>query len=268
MIAAASPQAAQAARAAIRSGRHIGPTQGQAPGCMQANLAILPAAFASDFEDFCRSNPKPCPLLARSEPGDWRLPGLGDDIDLRADLPAYRVWRDGAVVAEPTQIADVWRDDLVSFALGCSFGFEAALQAAGVTLQHIEQGRNVAMYDTNLPLAARGPFGGQMVVSMRPIPERQVERVVEICAAHPSAHGAPVHVGDPSAIGVGDLADPDYGDAIALAAGDVPVFWACGVTPQAALRRAKLDFAVTHKPGSMLICDVPAAWTPPHLLLE
>ncbi len=248
----------RALRGRIRSGVHTGPTTGCAPGRMQANLVILPRADAAHFRAFCDANPKPCPLLATSTLGDPRLPELGADIDLRSDLPGYRVWRDGDLTDEPNDVTDLWRDDLVAFALGCSFGFEAAVIAAGIALPHVAAGRNVSMYDTTLPLSPVEPFGGTMVVSMRLIPEERVDEVISISARFPQCHGTPVHVGDPSAIGIADLQRPDYGDAPAGAG--VPVFWACGVTPQAALRRARLPFAITHSPGKMLVCDVPAGW--------
>ncbi len=246
------------ARAAIRAGRVMGSTAGLAPGALQANLVILPAEEAEDFARFCAANPRPCPLLARSAPGDPGLPALGADIDLRRDLPAYRVWRDGAVAETIADIVHLWRGDLVAFAVGCSFGFEAALIKAGIPLRHIDQGHNVSMYDSAIPLNPAGPFAGEMVVSMRPIPEDRVEQVRTICAAFPLCHGAPVHVGDPAAIGVTDLARVDYGDPTELRPGEVPVFWACGVTPQNAIRRSGVAFAVTHAPGGMLICDLPA----------
>jgi len=245
-------------RGKIRAGQFAGPTAGLADGRMQANLAVLPKDYADKFHAFCMSNPKPCPLLAMTEPGQSTVPTLGPTIDLRSDLPGYRVWQDGAVVDEPSDVTSVWRDDLVAFALGCSFGFETALVQAGIELPHVSQGKNVPMYDTNIALQKAGPFGGNMVVSMRHIPSDRVEDVVSISGHFPQCHGTPVHVGDPSEIGVEALDRPDYGDP---PVGDgVPVFWACGVTPQAALRQAKPPFAITHNPGMMLICDVPATW--------
>jgi uncharacterized protein YcsI (UPF0317 family) len=244
-------------RAACRAGRWTGPTSGAAPGHMQVNLAIVPRACADDFRRFCDANPKPCPLLAVSAPGEPRFPSLGADIDLRTDLPGYRVWQNGTAM-EVADATEHWRDDLVAFALGCSFGFEAALTEAGFALPHVTAGRNVAMYDTQVPLTPAGPFGGNMVVSMRFIPEHRLAEAVAISGRFPQCHGAPVHVGDPSDIGIAALARPEYGDP---PEGDgVPVFWACGVTPQAALRRAGLPFAITHSPGRMLVCDVPATW--------
>ncbi len=247
-----------AARAEIRAGRFTGTTAGLAPGALQANLVVLPAAEAEDFARFCAANPKPCPLLAQGRPGDPSLPSLGEDIDLRHDLPGYRIWRDGALSAQVTDIAALWRDDLVSFPLGCSFGFEATLMAAGIGLRHIEDGKIVSMYDTDLALEAVGPFGGRMVVSMRPVPEDRLDEVVAISGRFPLCHGTPVHAGDPADIGIADIGRPDYGDATDFRDGEVPVFWACGVTPQQAIRRSRLPFAITHEPGKMLICDAPA----------
>ena len=245
-------------REAIRAGRFTGPTAGQAPGHMQANLVVLPERHAEDFERFCTRNPRPCPLLGVSEPGDPRLLALGADIDIRTDLPGYRIWRDGKITAEVTDIQDQWQDDFFAFALGCSFGFETALMKSGIHLPHATAGRNVAMYDTTLPLEAAGRFGGTMVVSMRLITPAEVERVTAISERFPDCHGGPVHVGDPRAIGITDLTRPDYGDYCGGAADAVPMFWACGVTPQAAIKRAKLDLAITHQPGKMLVCDIPA----------
>ena len=245
-------------RAAVRSGVFDGPTSCCLPGQMQANLAVIPQDVAVAFRAFCDANPKPCPLLAVSDVGSHCLPSLGAEIDLRHDLPGYRVWRDGEVVAEPGDVAEFWRDDLVAFALGCSFGFDAVLADSGLLLPHVTEGRNVAMYDTTIPLEERGPFGGYLVVSMRFIPQDRLDQTIEISGDFPQCHGAPVHVGNPEEIGITNLSRPDYGDP---PKGDgVPVFWACGVTPQAALRRARLRFAITHCPGKMLVCDVPASW--------
>lgn len=243
-------------RAAARSGTLTGPTSGLAAGYVQVNLVMLPERDAADFLRFCTANPRPCPLLAVSEPGARACPSLGEDLDIATDVPRYRVFRDGEAVDEPTDVAGLWRDDLVTFALGCSFTFEHALLADGIPLRHVEQGRNVAMYRSNLPLHAAGPFGGEMVVSMRPLRPADAIRAVQICTRFPQVHGAPLHLGDPQAIGIGDLARPDYGDAVEIAADELPVFWACGVTPQRALERACLPFALTHSPGHMLVTDL------------
>ncbi len=245
-----------AARRAIRSGAHRGPTAGLAPGYVQANLCILPAALAPDFLRFCQRNPKPCPLLASAEPGDPRLPALGGDLDIRTDIPRYCVWRDGAMIEEVDDISPLWRDDLVSFLLGCSFSFEEALLAAGVPVRHIEQGCNVPMYRTNVPTAAAGPFAGPMVVSMRPMRPADAIRAVQVTSRFPSVHGAPVHLGLPEAIGIADLARPDYGDPVDIRPGELPVFWACGVTPQSVVAASRPAFCITHAPGCMLVTDL------------
>ncbi|MDO5622949.1 MAG: putative hydro-lyase [Paracoccus sp. (in: a-proteobacteria)] len=246
-------------RAAIRRGDFTGPTAGFGGDALQANMVILPAADATDFLRFCQMNPRPCPLLAVGAPGDLSLPSLGHDIDLCHDVPRYRLWRDGRLMDEPVDIAALWRDDLVSFALGCSFSFEDALARAGVPLRHQAAGRNVAMYRTNIQTRAVGRFSGPLVVSMRPMPAADAIEAAIICNGLPLAHGAPVHLGDPAQIGIPDLMRPDYGDAPDIHPGDVPVFWACGVTPQAALEAARLPFAITHAPGHMLVTDIPAA---------
>ncbi|WP_119419866.1 putative hydro-lyase [Desertibaculum subflavum] len=248
--------AALAARAAIRSGRHAGPTAGLAPGMVQGNLAILPKAVAHDFLRFCDLNPKPCPVIGMSQPGDPMLPMLGGDIDIRTDVPRYRVWRDGQLAEEPTDIRALWRDDLVAFVLGCSFSFEEALVADGLRIRHIERNQNVAMYRTNVATAPAGPFHGPLVVSMRPFVPADAIRAIQITTRFPRVHGAPVHFGDPAAIGIQDIDKPDYGDRVEILAGEVPVFWACGVTPQAVVAAARLPFCITHAPGAMLITDV------------
>ena len=245
------------ARLAARSGGFASHTAGMAPGNLQGNLVILPVAHAGDFADYCARNPAPCPVIGRTLPGDPSLPALGEDIDIRRDLPAYRVWRNGVPVGEPTDVLDLWGPESVGFVIGCSFSFEAALLAAGVPLRHLERGVNVAMYVTTIETSPAGPFGGGMVVSMRPIKRRDLARVSDITAAAAQAHGAPVHHGDPAAIGIADLARPDFGDAVPVASDEVPVFWACGVTPQVALGRAGLPLAITHRPGSMLVTDLP-----------
>ncbi|MGA1575275.1 MAG: putative hydro-lyase [Burkholderiaceae bacterium] len=246
---------AQRARAAIRGGQHTGHTSGLADEHVQGNVVILPQAWANDFLRFCQRNPKPCPVLAVGEPGDPMLPTLGHDIDIRTDVPRYRVWQHGNLVDEPTDIQTLWQNDWVTFVLGCSFSFEQALLQAGVPLRHIEQGRNVAMYRTHLPTVAAGPFAGPLVVSMRPMRAEHAIRAVQITSRFPQVHGAPVHLGDPRLIGIADLQQPDYGDAVTVHDDELPVFWACGVTPQAALTLAKPPICITHAPGAMLIAD-------------
>jgi len=246
---------AQRARAAIRRGQHTGHTSGLADEHVQGNVVILPQAWANNFLRFCQRNPKPCPVLAVGEPGDPMLPTLGHDIDIRTDVPRYRVWQHGNLVDEPTDIQTLWQDDWVTFVLGCSFSFEQALLQAGVPLRHIEQGRNVAMYRTHLPTVAAGPFAGPLVVSMRPMRAEHAIRAVQITSRFPQVHGAPVHLGDPRLIGIADLQQPDYGDAVTVHDDELPVFWACGVTPQAALTLAKPPICITHAPGAMLIAD-------------
>jgi uncharacterized protein YcsI (UPF0317 family) len=244
-----------AARLSIRDGRHRGPTSGLAPGYVQGNLAILPQNLAADFLRFCQLNPKPCPLIGTSAPGDWRVPELGEDLDIRTDIPRYRVWRNGELVAEPESLSDVWRDDLVSFVIGCSFSFEEALMADGIEIRHIALERSVPMYRTSIATQAAGPFHGPMVVSMRPMTPANAIRAVEITARFPSVHGAPVHLGKPELIGIRDLAKPDYGDAVPVREDELPVFWACGVTPQSVIATVKPEFCITHYPGSMLVTD-------------
>lgn len=245
-------------RAEIRAGRFGGQTAGVGGDALQANLVILAGADAADFLRYCQANPRPCPLLAVGEPGDPCLPTLGEGIDLRYDVPRYRVWRDGELIGEPGDIADLWRDDMVSFALGCSFSFEDALRRAGIPVRHQQAGRNVAMYRTSLATRPAGQFSGPLVVSMRAMPAAAAIEAVQISARFPLAHGAPVHLGDPAQIGVADLDTPDYGDAPDIRPGDIPVFWACGVTPQAAITAARPALAITHAPGHMLVSDLPA----------
>ena len=251
-----NPKTAAEIRKAIRSGAHTGHTAGPAPGYLQCHLASLPEAYALDFLRFCQRNPKPCPVVGVSETGDPMLPTLGHDIDIRTDVPKYRVFRDGALAEEVTDITDLWREDLVTVALGCSFTFENALMRAGIPVRHVEQGRNVPMYRSNIALQPAGRFGGNMVITMRPIPEGRVEDAHKISARYPQAHGAPIATGDPGTIGIASLDAPDYGDPVDIRPGEVPVYWACGVTPQNVLLQAKLPLCITHSPGHMLIADV------------
>jgi uncharacterized protein YcsI (UPF0317 family) len=247
--------AAQQARALARSGEFTGPTSGHAYGMVQTNLMILPQAAAADFQRFCELNPKPCPLIEVLPSGNVE-PRYALGADIRTDVPGYRVYRDGRLAEEVTDICNLWRDDLVSFLIGCSFSFEEALLEAGIPLRHIELGRNVSMFRTNVHCAAAGRFHGPLVVSMRPIKQDLIEQASAICAKFERVHGAPVHVGSPEQIGVRDLQQPDYGDAVPIKAGEVPVFWACGVTPQAAAVASGIPFCITHAPGKMFVTDL------------
>lgn len=248
----------QTLRHEARAGRLTIPTNAMAPGLMQANLALVPAALADAFELFLRANPAPFPLLARGRAGDPTLSELGDDIDLRYDLPRYRVFHHGQPLFDPTDIANHWRNDLVPFAIGCSLSFEADLAAGGVSLRCHEPGCNCSAFDTNLPMSGVPPFGGQLVVSMRAVRRDQIDLVRTITNAHPKAHGAPVHIGSPAAIGV-DLSCPIDGIGLTdVQPDEVPVFWACGVSLERAIASAAPDLAITHAPGHMLITDLSA----------
>ncbi len=248
-----------AVRMAARTQRITGQTAGLAPGFVQGNLVVLPVSVADEFLRFCQRNPKPCPLIAVSEPGQPHIASLGEDVDLRTDLPRYHVWRDGVVVASTPSVADVWRDDLVAFVIGCSFSFEEALTADGIPLKHVSAGTTVPMYRTNVMCEPAGRFNGPLVVSMRPMNAADTIRAIQITSRFPAVHGAPVHLGDPALIGIHDLSRPDYGDAVDISADELPVFWACGVTPQAAIASARIPFAITHAPGCMLVTDIPNA---------
>jgi uncharacterized protein YcsI (UPF0317 family) len=253
--ASVAPRTGRDARIAARGGVFKGQTAGVAPGYVQGNLAILPGSLAGDFLRFCQLNPKPCPLLAASAPGDYRLPTLAEDLDIRTDLPRYRVFRNGEVIDEPTDIRAYWRDDLVAFVLGCSFSFEEALLEGGIELRHITLNVTVPMYRTSIATAPAGPFHGPMVVSMRPLKPADAIRAIQITTRFPAVHGAPVHIGKPELIGIADLTKPDYGDPLPLRADEIPVFWACGVTPQSVVTTAKPEFCITHYPGCMLVTD-------------
>ncbi|MCH6161327.1 putative hydro-lyase [Streptomyces marispadix] len=241
-------------RAAARDG-DARPTTGLAPGYTQANLVSVPRDWAYDVLLFCQRNPKPCPVLDVTDAGDTSTV-LAPDADLRTDVPAYRVWEHGELADETAEVTGRWRDDLVTFLIGCSFTFEWALADAGVPLRHIEQGRNVAMYATDRPCRPAGAVHGPTVVSMRPVPKELVETAAQVTARMPAVHGGPVHSGDPSLLGIADLGSPDFGDRTDLLPGDVPVFWACGVTPQAAVMASRPPFAITHAPGRMFVTDV------------
>jgi uncharacterized protein YcsI (UPF0317 family) len=243
-------------RERIRRGEWVRPTAGCAAGYVQANLVVLPRELAYDFLLFTHRNPRPCPLLEVTDPGSPEPVRVAPGADLRTDLPKYRVYRHGVLTEEVTDLLPLWRDDLVAFLLGCSFTFEAALLKAEVPVRHLEEGRNVPMYITNRPCAPAGLFEGPLVVSMRPIPPEKVARAAAVTARFPAVHGAPVHVGMPEALGIWDLGRPDFGDPVTIRPGEVPVFWACGVTPQAVAMRVKPPLMITHAPGHMFVTDL------------
>jgi len=243
-------------RLAIRRRRHTGHTAGLAPGYVQGNVCILPREYAEEFRAFCEANPKPCPLLAMSRPGDPRLPELGADLDIRTDVARYRIYRDGALAEEVENLERHWRDDLVTFILGCSFSFEEALMRAGLRLRYVDEGRNVPMYRTSVDTVPAGRFRGKLVVSMRPFRPADAIRAIEITARYPRVHGAPVHIGFPEKIGIDDLGRPWVGDATEVKADEMPLFWACGVTPQSVVLDAKPSLCITHAPGHMLVTDL------------
>jgi len=253
---AASGAAPAEIRGRIRRGEWQRPTAGLAPGYAQANLVVVPREIAYDFLVFCQRNPKPCPLIDVTDPGSPEPAYAAPGADLRTDVPRYRVYRRGEVEAEVTEITRYWRPDLVACLLGCSFTFEAAMRHAGLPVRHIDEGRNVSMYVTSIPCRPAGPFHGPMVVSMRPLSMPQIARAVLVTGRYPRAHGAPIHVGDPEKIGIRDLARPEFGDPTRIAPDEVPVFWACGVTPQAVAQAARVDFMITHAPGHMFITDL------------
>ncbi len=241
-------------RALCRSGAQRGATAGLARGYVQANLMIVPRVWAFDFLLFCQRNPQACPLVEVLDAGSY-TPRCASGGDIRTDLPGYRVYENGVLTQERDDIAGLWRDDLVTFVLGCSFSFEHALMEAGIALRHVEQRRNVAMYKTNIPCERAGVFSSNLVVSMRPIRSRDIAQAVTISGRFPQVHGAPVHIGHPAQIGIADLARPDFGDPVELGEGELPVFWACGVTPQYAAELSRIPFCISHSPGKMLVTD-------------
>ncbi|WP_409254975.1 putative hydro-lyase [Janthinobacterium sp. S3T4] len=243
-------------RQQVRTGAFRLPTAGYCGPYAQANLVILPQANAHDFLLFCQRNQRACPLLAVGQPGQWQLDSLGDGLDIRSDVPGYNIYRHGELAEQSHALHALWRDDFVVFAIGCSFSFEQMLMDAGIRLRHVEQQRNVAMYRSNISNHRAGPFGGEMVVSMRPMTAADAIRAVQITSRYPAIHGAPVHLGDPRLIGIDNILQPDYGDAVEIMADEIPVFWACGVTPQEAIRHARLPLVITHQPGYMLVTDI------------
>ena len=242
-------------RAQIRSGEHTGPTSGLARSHVQTNLVVLPEEYAFDFLKFCVRNPKPCPVLEVTDMGSPTPAVMAPDADLRTDVPKYRVYEKGELVDEPTDIQGYWKEDLVSFLIGCSFTFEAALLNAGLRIAHQDQGRNVPMYVTDRGCTLSGPFSGPMVVSMRPYKPEEIPAAVSASGRYPTMHGAPVHVGDPGSLGVRDLNEPEFGESISVREDEVPVFWACGVTPQAVAMNARPPLMITHSPGHMFVTD-------------
>ena len=243
-------------RQLFRNGSVCRPTSGMCAGYAQANLVVLPREDAFDFLLFTQRNPKPCPVLEVTDPGARTLSLIAPGADIATDIPKYRVWEHGVLTGEYTDVSAFWRDDFVSFLIGCSFSFEAALIEAGLPVRHIDEGRNVPMYNTSIPCLSAGRFHGNYVVSMRPYTPAQAIRAVTVTASMPRVHGAPCHIGDPALIGIRDIDHPDYGDAVTINPGEVPVFWPCGVTPQNAIMASKPAFVITHSPGHMLITDV------------
>lgn len=240
----------------IRKGEIDFQTSGMCNGYAQANLCILPKEYAFDFLLYCMRNPKPCPILEVGDVGSREIKEMAEYGDICTDFPKYRIWKNGELVEEVTDISEYWQDDFVYFLIGCSFSFESELLEADVPVRHIEENRNVPMFNTNIALKPAGKFHGNMVVSMRPIPDELVVKAVNVTAAMPRVHGAPVHIGNPKAIGIEDVNCPDYGDSVTINDGETPVFWACGVTPQNAVMQTKPPIAITHSPGHMFITDV------------
>lgn len=247
---------AREVREIIRAGKWVRPTAGLARGFIQANLVILPRREAADFYRFCKANPKPCPLLEMLEPGCPEPKRTAPGADIRTDLPLYRIFKEGVFTDEVEDVSVYWQDDMVSFLLGCSYTFEHRLAEAGIPMRHWEQGRNVSAFITSVQCEPVGIFRGPMVVSMRPVREEQVELAVRVTEPHRHSHGAPIHIGRPEEIGIKDISRPEYGDPVEVRGGEVPIFWACGVTPQAVLLNARAPIAITHSPGHMFITDL------------
>ena len=241
----------------IREGKITGQTSGMCDGFAQANLCILPKKYAYDFLLFCQRNQQSCPLLEVSDEGSRKLRFSAEDCDIATDVPKYRVWKNGELAGEYTDVKDFWREDLVTFVIGCSFSFEAPLIAAGIDVRNISENHNVPMYLTNIDTRPAGMFCGKMVVSMRPIPYNQIVKATTITARVPKVHGAPIHIGAPEVIGIKDISKPDFGEPSTIREGEVPVFWCCGVTPQSVVMNSKPDFCITHAPGHMLVTDIP-----------
>ncbi|WP_109479366.1 putative hydro-lyase [Paraburkholderia sp. C35] len=244
-------------RRAARAGLYDGPTAGYCNGYVQVNLMILPKEYAADFENFCALNPRACPLLAVSDVGSWSMPTLGEDIDVRTDVPRYTVYRNGKFSESRIDLIRHWRDDLVTFALGCSFSFEHLLLKHGLPVRHIELGGSAPVFVSNIDNVKSGPFGGKLAVSMRPFNVAQTIKAIEITSRFPQVHGAPVHFGNPHDIGIADITRPEFHGLSSVRTGEFPVFWACGLTPQVAVMAAEIPFAIGHAAGHMLITDLP-----------
>jgi uncharacterized protein YcsI (UPF0317 family) len=242
-------------RQMIRTNKFTGSTSGLAKGYLQANLAIMPADWANDFLLFCQRNPVACPLIGMTDPGCKYLAEIGIEIDISTDVPEFQIFRNGQFDQSVNDLSEHWQDDLVTFVLGCSFSFEEALQQTGLQIRNIEQNTNVSMYDTSLACKPAGRFSGNYVVSMRPFLAADAIRAIQVTSRFPMAHGAPIHFGDPELIGIQNISQPDYGDPVLVYENEVPVFWACGVTPQNIIRNSKPPFCITHAPGKMLITD-------------
>lgn len=242
-------------RRSARQGAFTGLTTGHVPGFVQANLAIMPAADAADFVEFCGKNARSCPVLGVSEPGDPAMPELGEDIDVRTDLPQYWVYRDGQRVESTADVSALWQEDHVAVAIGCWFSVEEALLEAGVRLRHLELGIQGSLFRTSLDTSPVGRFGGPMVASMRPFAEGDVDTVAEVTGRFERVHGAPIHIGDPAELGIRDIGKPDFGEVLVPEAGEVPIYWGCGLTALTALEHAKLPFFITHAAGAMLVSD-------------
>lgn len=240
----------------IRNNSFTGNTSGLMPGLLQGNVAILPAQYAQEFLQYCELNPKPCPVIGVSQPGDPSIPNLGEDLDIRIDVPEYHVFNDGQFSESLHDIKHLWQNGSVAIIIGCSYSFEEALISAGYPIRNIDQNLNVSMYNTTIATQATEHFSGNTVVSMRPFKRKDVDAVCEITARFPKTHGAPIYIGDPQAIGIKNIHQPDYGDAVEILEDEVPVFWGCGVTSQHILRQAKLPHIITHAPGKMLITDI------------
>lgn len=243
-------------RMAIRQNRYAGHTAGLCDGFLQCNLVIIPQYLATDFENYCANNPIPCPVLGQSKVGEYCIEDLGEGIDLRTDLPYYNIYEHGKFVRSARDIKANWQEDFIAFAIGCSFTFERALMASGIGMRHIEEDVTVPMFKTNIATNTVGPFGGPTVVSMRPIKPSDLNAVHQICASFPHAHGVPIHIGDPSKIGIADLNTPDWGNAVSINKNEIPVFWGCGVTTQMAIENARPAISITHAPGAMLITKI------------